>query len=33
MDDEVTVAAFKRALGSWLDLSFWTIGGVMAGAL
>ena len=28
--DRVTLAAAKAALGSWLDLSFWTLGGVVA---
>jgi len=28
--DRVTLSAAKAALGSWLDLSFWTLGGVAA---
>jgi hypothetical protein len=31
-EGEVTLAAFKRALGSRLDLAFWTIGGAIVGA-
>lgn len=30
-EGEVSLAAIRHALGSWLDLSFWALGGALAG--
>lgn len=32
-EGEVSLPAIHRALGSWLDLSFWTLGGFVAGLI
>ena len=32
-EGEVSLPALKRALGSRLDLTFWTLGGATAGAV
>lgn len=32
-EGKITVPHFAHALGSWRDLTFWTVGGLLAGVI